>query len=89
MARRLTLLAAALLLSACSKITEENFAKIEDAMAEREVISLLGSPTESDSFTMLGVSGTTARWVGRDAVITVQFVNGKAVLKSFNKPAND
>lgn len=36
---------------------------------------------------VLGVSGTTSRWVGNGATITVRFVNGKVALKSFDKPA--
>jgi len=51
------------------------------------VIALLGKPTESSSMQVLGVSGSSAKWVGKDAVITVQFVNGKVRLKSFAKTA--
>jgi hypothetical protein len=76
----------AAVLAACSKITQENFGKIDQGMQEREVLSLLGSPTESSSVDVLGVSGTTSRWVGRDAEITIRFVNGKVALKSFDKP---
>ena len=79
--------AAAVLIAACSKVTQENFAKIQEGMSEQEVTGLLGSPTESNSINVLGVSGTASRWVGRDAVITVSFVNGKVALKSFDKPA--
>ena len=79
--------AAAVLLAACSKVTQENFAKIQEGMSEEEVMGLLGSPTESNSINVLGVSGTASRWVGRDAVITVSFVNGKVALKTFDKPA--
>lgn len=80
-------LVTALLIAGCSKVTQENFAKIQDGMSEQEVIGLLGSPTESNSVNVLGVSGTASRWVGRDAVITVRFVNGKVALKTFDKPA--
>lgn len=81
-------LALALLLSAaaCSKITQENFSKIQDSMSEQEVHAVLGSPTESSSRTLLGITGTSSKWVASDAVITVQFVNGKVLLKSFDKP---
>jgi hypothetical protein len=79
--------AAAVLIAACSKVTQENFAKIQEGMSEQEVTGLLGSPTESNSINVLGVSGTASRWVGGDAVITVSFVNGKVALKSFDKPA--
>jgi hypothetical protein len=82
--RRLVLVAA-LAIAACSKVTQENFAKIEEGMSEEQVIALLGSPTESNSVSILGVSGTASRWVGRDAVITVRFVNGKVALKTFDK----
>ena len=79
--------AAAVLIAACTKVTQENFAKIQEGMSEQEVTGLLGSPTESNSINVLGVSGTASRWVGGDAVITVSFVNGKVALKSFDKPA--
>lgn len=75
------------MLVACSKVTQENFAKIQEGMPEQEVIGLLGKPTESSSVNLLGVSGTASRWVSGDAEITVRFVNGKVALKSFDKPA--
>ena len=87
MKRTVLALVAALLLAACSKVTQENFARIEEGMTEAQVIGLLGAPTESNSVNVLGVSGTASRWVGGDAVITVRFVNGKVALKSFDKPA--
>ncbi len=87
---RLAPFAAALLfvtvLAACSKITQENFGKIDQGMAEQAVLSLLGSPTESNSIDVLGVSGTSSRWVGRDAEISIRFVNGKVATKAFDKP---
>jgi hypothetical protein len=74
-------------LAACSRITQDNFAKIDTGMPEQQVLSLLGSPTESSSVDVLGVSGTSSRWVGRDAEITIRFVNGKVATKAFDKPA--
>ena len=85
MRRFLLALLAACLIAACSRVTQENFLKIQDGMSEEEVISLLGRPTESNSVNVLGVSGTASRWVGGDAVITVRFVNGKVAFKSFDK----
>jgi SmpA / OmlA family len=84
-----TKLIAALLLfalAACSRVNEDNFAKIQEGMSEQEVMRLLGKPSESNSVNILGVSGTVSRWVGGDAVITVRFVNEKVALKSFDKP---
>jgi hypothetical protein len=86
---RLALLAfaAALLLAACTKVTQENYAKIREGMSEQEVHAILGGPTESSTTTVLGISGTSSRWVSGDAVINVRFVNGKVALSSFDKPA--
>ena len=78
--------AAVLLLAACSKVTQENFARIQDGMSEQEVTAILGSPTESSSGSILGISGTSSKWTGGDATITIQFVNGKVALRSFDKP---
>ncbi len=50
------------------------------------MIAILGQPTESNSVTILGISGTAARWVARDAAISVRFVNGQVTLKSFERP---
>ena len=78
---------AIVVLAACSKVTQENFSRIQDGMSEQEVIALLGTPTESSSVNLLGVSGTSSRWTAGDAAISVRFVNGKVALKSFDKPA--
>ena len=78
---------AAAVLASCAKITQDNFAKIHEGMTEQEVIALLGEPTEANSVNVLGVSGTSARWAGNDAEITIRFVNGKVALKRFDKPA--
>jgi len=78
-------LAALLALAACSKVTQENFAKISTGMTEDQVHAILGGPSQSSSTSVLGLSGTSSKWVGRDAVITIGFANGKVVLKDFEK----
>jgi hypothetical protein len=75
-----------LLLAACSKVSQENFAKVQDGMSEEQVIAILGKPTESSSVNVLGVSGTSSRWASGDATIIVRFVGGKVALKSFDQP---
>jgi 3-hydroxyacyl-CoA dehydrogenase len=77
--------AAILLLAACSKITQDNFARIQDGMSEQEVTAILGSPTESSSTSVLNMTGTASRWADKETVIVVRFVNGKVVLKTFDK----
>jgi hypothetical protein len=84
-ARIATFAAALIVLAACSKVTADNFARIQEGMSEAEVRAVLGSPTESSSTTVLGISGTASRWVAGDTVITVRFVNGKVALKNLEK----
>ena len=74
------------LAAACSKVSQENFAKIQNGMTEQEVSAILGSPSESTSRDVLGITGTLSRWVSGDAVITIRFVGGKVATKSFDKP---
>ena len=86
MRTRALVLSALLLLAACSKVTQENFAKVQDGMTEQEVTAILGSPTESSSGSILGISGASSKWVAGDAAILIRFVNGKVALRSFDKP---
>jgi len=76
---------ALVLLAACSRVTQENFAKIQDGMDEQEVLALLGKPVESSNITVLGLSGASSKWVADAGTISVQFVNGKVRAKSFER----
>ena len=80
-------LALVVMLTACTRITQENYLRIDEGMNELEVNALLGSPTESQSFNAFGLSSSVSRWVAGDAVITVRFLNGKARIKTYDKPA--
>jgi len=84
--RALALAALLFALAACgSKVTEENFARIEDGMTAQQVFDILGKPTETSSMGALGVSGSSAVWSDDGARISVQFVNGKVRLKQFDR----
>ena len=72
-------------MAACSRVTADNFDKVEEGMSEAEVRAVLGTPTESNSMTVLGVSGSASRWRGGDAEIVVRFINGKVAVKTFEK----
>ena len=85
MKTRTLVLIVLLLAAACSKVTQENFGRIQDGMSEQEVAAILGSPTESSSASVLGISGTSSSWVTSDSVVTIRFVNGKVALRSFEK----
>jgi len=84
-ARLLCALLLAALLAACSKANQENFARIENGMTQEQVFDILGKPTESSSRDLLGVSSTSAKWIGAEVVVSIQFVNGKVRLKRFEK----
>jgi hypothetical protein len=86
MKRRLLTLAAALLVSGCAKVTQDNYARIEDGMSEQDVVTLLGRPSESNSVGFLGFSGTSSRWITDDRAITIRFLNGRVAMKSYEQP---
>jgi len=75
---------ATLLLGCGSKVTQENFAKIQSGMTETEVTAILGPPTESNSLGLGPVGGTTSTWKDNGRTITIQFVNGKVLAKAFS-----
>jgi len=66
-----------------SRVDRATFAKIETDMPESEVYALLGEPTDASSFSLGGLSATSATWEGRDGKIAIQFLNGKVALKTF------
>ncbi len=76
------------LIIGCSKITQENFDKVQPNMSMQEVINILGEPTSSDSINIAGISGTSAVWQNKNAEINIQFLNNKVTIKVFNKPTN-
>jgi hypothetical protein len=68
-----------------SKISQENFEKIQTGMPLAQVTDILGAPTESSSVDVAVFSGTVSKWRGGDVTITIQFVNGKVVAKQLSK----
>jgi len=80
------LLCLALGQTACgSRVSQENFQKIENGMTEAEVTKILGEPTDAASMSLGPFSGTTSTWKGKQGTIAIQFVNGKVALKTFTK----
>jgi outer membrane protein assembly factor BamE (lipoprotein component of BamABCDE complex) len=68
-----------------SKLTQENFEKIQTGMTLAQVQAILGEPTESSSVDLAGFSGTVSKWKQGDVTITIQLVNSKVVAKQFSK----
>jgi hypothetical protein len=68
-----------------SKISQENFDKIQTGMPLAQVTAILGPPTESSSVDVAVFSGTVSKWKAGDVTISIQFVNGKVVAKQLSK----
>lgn len=63
-----------LALTACSRLTAENYDRIGLAMAYDEVKRIIGEPTQCDD--VLGVKQCT--WGNENQYIKVSFIGGKA-----------
>ncbi|HSC82192.1 MAG TPA: outer membrane protein assembly factor BamE [Pseudomonas sp.] len=76
--RNLVVLTACVLLAACSKINQENYAKLKAGMPKAEVESLLGSPTECSG----AIGLTSCTWGDQKTFISVQFAGDKVMMFS-------
>lgn len=76
--RVLTLLACCVALTACSKITQDNYSKLNAGMTKAEVESLLGGPSECAG--ALGMSSCT--WGDEKRFISVQYAGDKVLMFS-------
>lgn len=86
--RSAIVLAALALLSACgSKLSAENFERVKNGMSQKEVVAILGEPTEHSAISIAGVSGGMATWRDGNTEISVQFVNDKVQAKQLSREA--
>ena len=69
----------ALLLSACSKLTETNLQKIQPGMTTDEVKAILGEPTDSQTKTILLMSTTTFTYHTGSSNVAITFLNDKVI----------
>lgn len=74
--RSLTVLSLCVALAACSKLTQENYAKLEAGMTRVQVEQLLGKPTECSG--ALGISSCT--WGDENRFVSVQFASDRVVM---------
>jgi hypothetical protein len=74
--------AALLLLSACSKVNADNYAKISSGMSRDEVHGILGSPDDSSGGGIGDLTMTTETWKGSKQTIRINFVGDKVALKA-------
>jgi len=76
--RNLAILAACVLLAACSKINQDNYSKLKAGMPKSDVESLLGSPTECSG----AIGLTSCTWGDEKTFISVQFAGDKVMMFS-------
>ena len=74
--------AALLLLSACSKVNADNYAKISTGMSREEVHGILGSPDDASGGGIGDLTMTAETWKGGKQTIHVNFVGDKVAFKT-------
>lgn len=74
-----------LVLSACSKVTSENYAKVEAGMNREQVYALLGKPDEVNGSAIGRLEMSAETWRGRDYHVAITFMGDKVTLKSIEK----
>ncbi len=76
---RITIIALFLLtLTACSKVTRENYQKLELGMSWQEVVQLLGEPDQCEAL----LNAKSCVWREGDKSITVRFIGDEVILFS-------
>lgn len=78
MKTKLALVALLIGLAGCSKLTAENYAKLQTGMSFADVAAILGQPQSCDD--ALGFK--SCRWGDDKSNVTVRFVADKLVLHS-------
>ncbi len=76
--RVVALLAGCLLLTACNKVNQDNYAQLKPGMSKDEVERLLGGPSECAG--ALGMSSCT--WGDEQRFISVQYAGDKVLMFS-------
>lgn len=76
--RVVALLASCLLLTACNKVNQDNYAQLKPGMSKDEVERLLGGPSECAG--ALGMSSCT--WGDEQRFISVQYAGDKVLMFS-------
>lgn len=65
-------------LAACSRVTQENYRKLQVGMEYAEVTQILGEPSRCASV----LTAKTCDWGRKDRMITIQFIADKVVFFS-------
>lgn len=72
--------AALVLVTSCSRLTEDNLQKVHNGMTTAEVKAILGDPTSSQTGNALGIiSGTTYIYHTNSSDVKITFVDDKVI----------
>lgn len=71
-----------LILSACSKVTPDNYGKLEAGMTQEEVHAVLGQPDDVSGGGIGTLTLTTETWNGPKHVVKITFAGDKMTIKS-------
>lgn len=89
MSRLLIAASALLLLAACSRVTPENYAKLEAGMSREAVYELLGQPDEISGGGVGKLTMSAESWRGARHRISVTFAGDTLALKSIDAVTKD
>lgn len=73
---------ATLLLAACSKVTPQNYQRVEAGMKREEVHAILGQPDEASGGGIGGLSVSTETWKGPKHVVQISYGGDAVVIKN-------
>ncbi len=76
------LIAAILLLTACSAVTQENYGRIESGMSREQVYQIIGEPDEVSGGGFDQIQFAAETWRGRDRSIHIVFGGDVVAFKS-------
>ncbi len=78
-----------LTLAACSRVTADNYDKLETGMSRAQVHALLGEPDDVSGGGIGRMTLMTERWEGRKHVINVTYAGDELALKSIESPRRE
>lgn len=82
-------LAAVMLVAACTRVTAENYSRIEAGMSREEVYEVLGKPDEVTGGGLGRLTFSAETWKGRKQTINVTFSGDRVALKSIGQTAEE
>lgn len=71
-----------LLLAACSRVTPEQYNKLEAGMSREQVYGILGKPDDVSGGSLGSLSMSSETWEGSEHRIAVSFIGDKLTTRS-------